>query len=280
MTAMTSPTFSDGEDYTIEYPGEEELGAFLDSYTEDFLVCTGVDFKTYRRFEEWRDASGRRYRLFFPEPDRLFITLPTLEHEKAHLVLNARISEEMMDMGLGPLSWVHTGATTRSASNGGAGEGDSCMVPRLEVGGRGWPTLVIESGQSQSLASLQRKMSWWFKESHHEVQIVLLVKLSMNRRQILIEKYTESVSSQTGPVTGPSHDALLSSDTPQPFLRQTIKIVPNSNTNTATYSVIGDALLLEFALLRLRPAVPGDGERDIIITEEYLAAWAVEVMEH
>lgn len=273
----------DLEDYTIKYPGEEDLGAFLDGYTEDFLICTSVDVKTYRRFEKWRDDSGRHYRLFFPgtDPDpetdteinRLFITIPTEEHEKSHVLLSAIIVVDMANMGRGPLDWVNTAASTRRHRRGGGGiEGDSTMFSFPEREDGGGPTLVIESGRSQSLPRLRSKMEYWFDKSRHEVHIVLLVKLSLTRREILIEKYTEGVSPQGGPVI--SNGAL------KPFLRQSITIVPDANANPVTYSVSRGALILEFALLCLRPAVSRRGEHDIIVTEDTLAAYARRVWGH
>src|SRR5205807_9959366 len=56
-----------------------------------------------------------------------------------------------------------------------------------------WPTIVLESGYSQTLQSLRSKMRWWFSASDHEVKIVLLVKFFHNRTppHILLEKWTE-----------------------------------------------------------------------------------------
>lgn len=40
-----------------------------------------------------------------------------------------------------------------------------------------WPTLVIETGYSQSIIALRQQMRWWFTASQHRVKIVLLIKL-------------------------------------------------------------------------------------------------------
>ena len=159
--------------------------------------------------------------------------------------------------GKTPFNWIPTGATTFAGRDGRGGiEGDSGFrLNHLERRGCGRPTLVIDCGHSQSLGSMRHRVKW-FRESDHQVQIVLLVKLFLGRYQepsqrvIWIEKYTDSV------------------------LRQTITMAPNANTKPITYSVTGGSLLLEFALLRLRPAVPGSGEHDIIVTEDDLAQMA------
>lgn len=293
LSSSPKPPVGDVEDFTIKYPGAEKLGAFLRGYTKDFLICTGVDVKAYKRFMRWRDKSGRRFRLSFsvngPENDRMFITIPTLEHEVGHSFLSSFIVIHMAYMGMGPERWVGHMATTQTPEGGGSGdggeEGDSSWIPLPERDARDWPTLVIESGRSQSLRSLREKMMWWFRDSNHKVQIVLLVKLSMTGRTIIIEKYTEGVAPQGAPVTGPARAALVSSRAKlrgqlDPILRQSVEIVPNANTNPVTYSVTRGALSLEFALLRLRPAVPRHGEHDIVFTEDTLQGYAAVVWAH
>lgn len=96
----------------------------------------------------------------------------------------------------------------------------------------------------------------------------------MERQTIQIEKYTEGISQQSEPLTGLARAMVVLRGSLQSFLRHTIHMFPNANNNPVVYSIARGALLLEFAFLRLRLAVPAHGEHDMIITENELAEMA------
>lgn len=176
-------------------------------------------------------------------------------------------------MGIGEFEYVFAGATTYrgGGGNGGSGEGDSTFVPRVRMSAAiKWPTLVIESSLSQSLASLQKKMQWWFRESNHEVKIVLLANIDRDSRTIHLEKYTTNVPQSCSAAT-----RTRSMPGFEPHLRQAITIVPRPSTsNPIQYDVDGGPLVVEFELLFLRPADPGLGEHDVELTARQLASAA------
>jgi len=70
---------------------------------------------------------------------------------------------------------VHSGSSNSK-------EGDSTRGPKPERAAKGaWPTLVIESGVSQTLGQLRICMRRWFSMSNHEVKIVMLTKFDGNK---------------------------------------------------------------------------------------------------
>ncbi len=69
-------------------------------------------------------------------------------------------------------------------------EGDSTGGPKPERAKKGaWPTLVIEAGYSESLDQLHCDKNWWFRESQHQVKIVVLAKF--DHPISLLEKWEE-----------------------------------------------------------------------------------------
>ncbi|OJJ31599.1 hypothetical protein ASPWEDRAFT_176664 [Aspergillus wentii DTO 134E9] len=54
---------------------------------------------------------------------------------------------------------------------------------------QGWPTLVIETGISESLPRLRNDANWWFNNSSGAVRIVLVIAVSKARKEITIEKW-------------------------------------------------------------------------------------------
>lgn len=167
--------------------------------------------------------------------------------------------------------WNTTGTATFYEEHGktGSGEGDASGHPTQpgQNSSRRWPTLVIEAGYSQSLANLQEDMRWWFRESNHQVKIVLLVKMYPGPlRQIAIEHWREEPVNFPGAMTRTRAQQLES------VRDQAITIIKNSATVNdylpSSYSVTRGALELRFSDLFLR--VPRPGEGNIVIGIEVL----------
>ncbi|POR31774.1 Uncharacterized protein TPAR_08020 [Tolypocladium paradoxum] len=136
---------------------------------------------------------GIRLKRFFASRGLLIITIPTKVHERLHIGLYENIRDEIVQMGLRN-HWESTGTTTyreQGYPNGDGGEGDSTGGPRQRSGPQDWPTLVIESGYSQTLEGLRNTIRWWFNASNHQVKIVILAKIEIARGQIIVEKYDE-----------------------------------------------------------------------------------------
>ncbi len=168
-------------------------------------------------------------------------------------------------------SWSSFGATTCRAHGGGGGEGDSTGGPRPGHGKDDWPTLVIESGHSESMSYLHLDMQWWFAASQHQVKIVLLAKFDRSQQAILLERWEEEAPPPRPGATTTRQAAAL-----QALLRQQITITKNT-TSPVSYHVTGGDMVLPFHLLFRR--APGPQESDLIISiqdlEEYADVWEV-----
>lgn len=55
---------------------------------------------------------------------------------------------------------------------------------------RGWPTLVIESGMTESLERLRQDARWWFRNSHSDVKYVLIISIQTGENRVIqLEKW-------------------------------------------------------------------------------------------
>lgn len=230
----------------------------------------------FEELEAYREKIGGKYRFFhLPHDHLVIVTIPTGKHERVDRTFYNFITTSIAGMGL-QLDWMSTGSTRlRGNSVGGASrEGDSGGRPFPNRNdGANWPTLVVETGVSQTLIGLHAAIRWWFAESEHAVKIVILIKVNPAMRQIKIEKWTEGVETRFGIATR-GRSPLT------PFLRQTITInmTPEAAAapvghplylNPDSFIVDGGTLLLEFELLFLRPPNP-PMERDIVVSERLL----------
>ena len=179
-------------------------------------------------------------------------------------------------MGIGR-QWEDIGTTTFRAEghpNGDGGEGDSAGGPYpVPPGRRGWPTLVIEAGYSESSEQLKRDMEWWFSASNHEVKIIVLAKFDRQRQKIFLDKYEEELQDQPAPRSGPVTRSAIArhGQVLVPVRQQEITITRNTGTIPTTYNVARGTLTLSFHLLFLRNPDPIRGEGDLV--------WSIAQME-
>lgn len=194
----------------------------------------------------------------------LIITIPTSCHERLHSGVYTEIFSQIVSQGLKG-QWI-TMAATQFDSGGrrkSSKEPDSAGGPRAQrADGKAWPTLVIEGGYSESHVELRNDIHWWFRESHHQVKIVILAKLFKNTSRIVLEKWQEVSSQRMTRAT--STTSLI------PSLDQEITINQSGPDplDPASYSVTRGALRLSFELLFLR--APGAEEHDFIVSIEDL----------
>ncbi|KAK4043761.1 hypothetical protein C8A01DRAFT_12720 [Parachaetomium inaequale] len=270
-TAPTSARAESAQDQDtktpiIRFTNTHDLFQCIDEVSGDILTVTDVSRNNLCLIEKERESQRRKFRLRRYDSDSriLIITIPTRIHEELHSRLNQRLIAHLARHGLDE-SWDASGSPTCRAAHGhpggDGGEGDSTGGPELLRGGSDdWPTLVIEAGDSESLAELRLDMRWWFAMSEHQVKIVLLAKFDHSQQMIFLEKWEEEIPpTRPGATTTRSFPSLL-----RPTLRQEITIRRDRTTVPVSYRVTSGALVLGFRLLFLRD--PGPGEGDIVIS--------------
>jgi len=86
-------------------------------------------------------------------------------------------------------NWRSTGYPSRN-KNGKGKAGDSAFTPRKgRPDGSRWPTIVFESGVSESRPRLRTDAGWWMANSSGDVKIVLLLHVSSPKKRIFLEHW-------------------------------------------------------------------------------------------
>ena len=101
-------------------------------------------------------------------------------------------------MGLHPINrdyWLGgAGQMTGRRSNK---EPDNCFFPgRFPAAGEPipWPSFVLEVGISESLPQLRTDARWWYSNSDHQTQLMVLVSANSNSRDADIEIWTPVIT--------------------------------------------------------------------------------------
>jgi hypothetical protein len=191
----------------------------------------------------------------------LILKVPTAKHERSHRKFSQKLTIRAAQMGLED-EFDDIGGTKFKTPRVSK-EGDSAFKP-LSIRPRDadWPTIVLESGWSESLKRLRQDARIWLEESRGDVKIVLLFSIGRRARAgtMIIEKW------ENRPVPA-NRPATRSNTTHTPTQTQVITI--DSNSNTAN----GAPLILEFQKIFLRQAIP-PLEHDFTFTRQDLLAFA------
>ena len=269
-TNTTMPPFSKASEGLEDVPvwifktikGMQEAINSYASEASPYMIFRPVTTNDLLKIERARENGkiDRGVRLtHYVDWDILILKVPTAKHEAAHGTLSDQIFGEALLMGL---RWElfrlnATKYTTPHMSK----EGDSSFKPRsirpLETD---WPTIVIESGWSESLTKLREDARRWLVSSGGDVKIVLLISIGRTARTMIIEKW------ENRPVP-PNYPPTRSNTTQIPTQIQAITIDSNSNP------VNGVPLILEFRKIFLRQAVP-PLEHDFTFTAQDLSTYA------
>jgi hypothetical protein len=227
---------------------------------QQYLVFRPVRVDDLAKIDRARGSIGKHIRLaHYTDIDLLIVKLPTAQHESAHRNFGNRLIWKVARMGI-PDAELHDVGATRYSGRNSSKEGDSAYRPYSHrPNSTDWPTIVIESGVSESLRHLRFDADWWLRKSGGDVKIVIIISVNRAQLTIQIEKW------ELGPRTG--RQLTFRSTQQIPTKIQEITIVSNT--------VTGAPLNLEFDKIFLRPAVLP--ESDITFTAQDFSAWAARI---
>ncbi|KAJ5350893.1 hypothetical protein N7541_008620, partial [Penicillium brevicompactum] len=124
-------------------------------------------------------------------------------------------------------------------------EADAAFFPGHPAAGVSvsWPSLVLEVGLSESLSQLRTDAHWWYANSHHQTQLVILISADPNSHDADIGIWTQVVNQRNGVTTRTGSQNTH-------FLECT-KCTTSARPRDGVVS--GDALEIDFRTLMRRP---------------------------
>ncbi|KAI2703907.1 hypothetical protein CBS147372_2376 [Penicillium roqueforti] len=207
-----------------------EVFASLDNKqsTNQWLLVLGLPTTVIKRLDEDRNClEAIDYRFQWQGRSGLIKVIPTAQHETITTRVMFSVNDALAAMGLhwSDSEWV--GHTTYKPNLAKGKQPDNAFLPpsrcTIPLSSTGWPTLVIETGVSESLSQLRADAAKWFADSNGDVRIALVIAIKDSR--VDIEKW------QLAP-EGASPLDLQVPDSQQPYCAQEITITPQGVTGT------------------------------------------------
>jgi hypothetical protein len=252
----------------------------LESTSENqWLIVLGLSQSALRKLDEDHSClGGIDYRLAWEGNAALIKIVPSFLHDSVTDKLTRVMDLSLIQMGLVSVTsrtWVAT-TTYKPTVNKGK-QADQGFLPPSRCPATpglppGWPTLVIETGLSESLLQLRQDARWWLINSSGDVRIVLVVSISKRKDRVFIEKWQLAPPNCPSPLTRAHIQTLCqqSSDilpliqqhavSQQAYCAHEVEITANN--------VTGAPLTLPFVEVYDRP--PAQGEGDIVLTAQDL----------
>ncbi|KAH8424097.1 uncharacterized protein LDX57_001854 [Aspergillus melleus] len=148
-----------------------------------YLLVRQVPMQVITRLaEDANTLDAIPFRLEWDGDTILIKVLPGFLHESPTYRLSSHVDREATLMGVSRSDGSWGGASNYTSPTGTKGkQGDQIFWPRSRapVSGTppGWPTLVLETGVTESRNRLEEDAKWWFHNSNGAVRIVVTIKL-------------------------------------------------------------------------------------------------------
>jgi len=236
---------------------------------QQYLVFQGVTKQQLAKIDRERDSIGWHTRItHYTSINLLIIKLtPSVQHELAHSALADLLTFRLSFMGFNEPPLNRVGAA-RFDGNQSSKEGDSAYKPDSRNRKDDWPTIVFESGFSETLTKLRNDAQWWLTNSQGDVRIVVIVLARPEHKTLRVEKWCLAPPQ-------PRRSPRLNPGAQVPTRVQEILVTQNPPAHpggASTYTVTGAPLTLEFQEMFLR--APAPPESDVTFTTADLSRWA------
>jgi hypothetical protein len=264
-----------------EHVNSQSTALMAGRTNQQYLVFRGVTKDELAKIDSKRASIGKHTRMsHYTDSNLLIIKLmPSGKHQISHLTLHLKIRNALIRMGLPDDALTPVGATTFTCPHSSK-EGDSGYKPLSRGNETDWPTIILESGLSESLPQLRNGAMWWLANS---VKLVILISIEPAQKKLVVEKWCLSPATGYRPATRahPNSNPLIPTKAQEIAITQLGTAQPGTipqptvtvQTGTgASYVVTGAPLILEFQNLLLRTPVPPEG--DVVFTAVDLSDWA------
>ncbi|KAJ5907813.1 hypothetical protein N7495_000495 [Penicillium taxi] len=240
-----------------------------------WLVVRGLSENATQQLDKDGFNLGVKFRFQWESTTGLIKVVPNEPHDTVTRRTQLTIHNAMLGMGMRWQSSQWMGTTTYGPAIGKGKQADDAFVPpprcKPQVMKTGWPTLVIETGDSEGISQLRGDAAKWFADSHGEVRIVLII--SIKAKWIDIEKWQLAPTNSPQPLTEAAVENLCAQTPNIPPLTTQLPLNQQSycaqEVRVAENGISGTPLILPFEALYDR--VPANTiESDVIISEQDL----------
>lgn len=117
--------------------------------------------------------------------------IPSKAHERVTQSFSSKLVTKLLNMGIDPDDYTLNGAS-RYNGRTCAKEADQSLTPLENPSeDNDWPLLVVETGLSASEAQLRADAYWWFSNSDHQVNVVIILRIQRSpERKVFMKLYT------------------------------------------------------------------------------------------
>ncbi|KAJ5937354.1 hypothetical protein N7454_004654 [Penicillium verhagenii] len=148
---------------------------------------------------------GVRSTILHREHEVLYKITPYHYHEKIKRQFEGRLNDDLRELGLRSFNLdIWLGGAGRSNGRVSSKEADGSFFPgRFPAAGAPvpWPSLVLEVGLPESIHQLRTDVRWWYNNSDHQTQVVVLISAYLNSHDADIEIWTPVVDDAVGMAT-------------------------------------------------------------------------------
>ena len=244
---------------------------------QQYLVFRGVTEYDLGKIDRERASIGKHTRMSHDTDDDLLVIklMPAAEHENPHITLGIDLVLALVGMGL-PRRCIYALGGTRFHGRNSSKEADSAYKPASRTLKTDWPTIVFESGLSESLARLRLDARWWLTNSGGDVNIVVVISITPAVKRLRFEKWCLRPAAGNIPATraNPNPNPLVPTRVQDITVTQNPAAQPGGAIQPGpapSYTATG-ALTLEFQDILLRAPVPPEG--NVVFTIADLSQFA------
>ncbi|KAL4895672.1 hypothetical protein BDV59DRAFT_172930 [Aspergillus ambiguus] len=236
-----------------------------------WVQVLGLTKEAIERLDNDKESlEGVAFRFEWEGTTGLIKVIPSAAHESLLNDFSSKVATELQNMGINwpDRRWI--GTTTYKPGNKGKAADQAFTPPSRRVTQgqtRGWPTLVVEVGVSDSMPKLRSNAKFWLNNSNGQTRFIILI--SVKRARVTFEKWMLMPPNAPNPAPHAYIDTLRSRPIHNPPL------VNQPAVNQQLYSaqevvvsptgMTGAPMVLPFRALYDR--APRPNESNIVITD-------------
>lgn len=247
------------------------------SYSNQFIIVSNLSRQVQELIGGDRNPLEVPYRLTLDTQRQQAVIriMPSGAHERVTRSFSNELVLKLFEMGIHPRDYTMN-AATRYHGKSCDKEADESLTPSRDAfSNEEWPSLVIETGLSESEAQLRADAYWWFSNSDYKVNMVILFHIQKSpERRVTIKLYSlrPTTPRVTRGLQAEAQRTLLSNHT----LSQTDSLIVLRHSAVheiviSSRDVQNAPLELDFESVMRRQPAPNTREKNITFTAEDLA---------